>query len=208
MLGLGSSEDQMTPEDKAQEQKFWDDQKARMTEALRDNYKARADVPVGAVKAAGRSVVGADNLVRTGLNKVGGDYKQIETPNILKSDGSFGQEAGGMFEGVLEFIAGDEALKTLSVAEKFGLGMKIAKLAEEHPAVAKLIHMGLNATRTATVGGAQEALHGGSSGDVLTSAGTGALTSVASEGFGALAKLARPGTKELAIYTIQTLPSW
>jgi hypothetical protein len=113
-----------------------------------------------------------------------------------------------MFEGVLEFIAGDEALKTLSVAEKFGLGVKIAKLAEEHPAVAKLIHMGLSATRTGAVSGTQEAVHGGDLGDVATSAGTGALTSFASEGLGALSKLAKPGTKTIAGEALQTSPIW
>jgi hypothetical protein len=208
MLGLGPSEDQMTQEDKAQEQKFWDDQKARMTEALRDNYKARADVPVGAVKAAGRSVVGADNLVRTGLNKVGGHYEQIETPDALKSDGSFGQEAGSAFEGVLEFLSGDAALKTLSMSEKFSLGLKIAKLAEAHPAAAKLITMGLNASRTAAVSGAQEAVHGGDTSDVLTAGATGFASSVGSEGLGQLAKLAKPGSKTIAGEAVQTAPAW
>jgi hypothetical protein len=163
-----------------------------MTTALSDNYKARADVPVG------------------GYDKVLGNSNshEIAIPKALESDGSFGQEAGGMFEGVLEFIGGDEALKTLSVAEKFGLGVKIAKLAEEHPAVAKLIHMGLNATRTGAVSGAQEAVHGGSASDVATSAGTGALTSFASEGLGALSKLAKPGTEEIANESLKTSPLW
>jgi hypothetical protein len=217
-LGLPAAS---TPEDKAKDDAFWNEQKNRMTTALSDNYKARADVPVGAAKAAGRSGVGIANLAIKGYDKVTGGDKptldslitgktghEIEMPKSLESDGSFGQEAGGMFEGVLEFIAGDEALKTLSVAEKFGLGVKIAKLAEEHPAVAKLIHMGLNATRTGVVSGAQEAVHGGDTGDVLTAAGTGALSSTASEGLGALARLAKPGTTEIANETLQTSPTW
>jgi hypothetical protein len=221
MLGLGPSDDQLTTQDKADQQKFWDDQKARMTEALRENYKARADVPVGAVKAAGRSGVGIANLAIKGYDKVTGGDKptltslvtgktghQIDMPKALESDGSFGQEAGGMFEGVLEFLGGDEVLKTLSVAEKFKLGAKIAALAEESPAVGKLINMGLRATRTGAVSGAQEAIHGGDTSDVLSSAGTGFLTSVGSEGLGALAKLAKPGTTEIANETLQTAPKW
>jgi hypothetical protein len=221
MLGIGPSDDQLTAQDKADQQKFWDDQKAQMTQALTENFKDRADVPVGVAKAAGRSGVGIANLGIKAYNKVTGGDKptltslisgktghQIEMPKALESDGSFGQEAGGMFEGVLEFIAGDEALKTLSVAEKFGLGVKIAQLAEEHPAVAKLIHMGLSATRTGAVSGTQEGVHGGDLGDVATSAGTGALTSFASEGLGALSKLAKPGTQEIAGETLQTAPAW
>jgi hypothetical protein len=221
MLGIGPSSDAMTANDKAEEQKFWDEQKVRMTDALRDNFKARSDVPVGAVKAAGRSAVGAANLAIKGYDKVTGGDKptltslitgktghQIEMPKALESDGSFGQEAGGMFEGVLEFIAGDEILKTLSVAEKFRLGAKIATLAEESPALGKLINMGLNATRTGIVSGTQEAVHGGSVDDVLTSAGTGFLTSVGSEGLGALSKLAKPGTKQIAGEAVQTAPAW
>jgi hypothetical protein len=217
-LGLGPA---LTPEDQAKDDAFWKEQTQRMTTALTENFKDRADVPVGVAKAAGRSGVGIANLGIKAYNKVTGGDKptltslisgktghQIEMPKALESDGSFGQEAGGMFEGVLEFIAGDEALKTLSVAEKFGLGVKIAKLAEEHPAVAKLIHMGLSATRTGAVSGAQEAVHGGDLGDVATSAGTGALTSVASEGLGALSKLAKPGTKTIAGEALQTSPLW
>jgi len=147
MLGLGPSEDQMTPEDKAQEQKFWDEQKARMTEALRDNYKARADVPVGAVKAAGRSGVGIANLGIKAYDKVTGADKptltslitgkrghEIEMPKALESDGSEGQELGGMFENVLEFLAGDAALKALTMSQKLSLGLRIAKVAESSPA--------------------------------------------------------------------------
>jgi hypothetical protein len=215
-LGLGPA---TTPEDQAKDDAFWKEQTQRMTTALSDNYKARADVPVGVAKAAGRSAVGAANLGIKAYDKVTGNDKnlsslitgtsghEIAMPKALKSDGSFGQEAGGMFEGV-EFIGGDELLKTLSVAEKFKLGAKIATPAEEHPAVAKLIHMGLNATRTGVVSGAQEAVHGGDLGDVATSAGTGALTSFASEGLGAVAKLAKPGTKQIAGEALQTAPKW
>jgi hypothetical protein len=221
MLGLGPSDDAMNAQDKADEAKFWDDQKQNMKQAIQENYKARSDVPVGAVKAAGRSAVGAVNLGIKAYDKVTGGDKptlsslvtgktghEIQMPKALESDGSFGQEAGGMFEGVLEFISGDAALKSLSVAEKFGLGMKIAKLAEESPAVGKLINMGLNAVRTGVVSGAQESIHGGDTGDVLSSAGTGALTSVASEGLGALAKLAKPGSTKITGETLSTPPIW
>lgn len=221
MLGLGPSEDQMTTEDKAQEEKFWNDQKERMKDALRDNYKARADVPVGAVKAAGRSGVGIANLGIKGYDKITGADKptltslitgkrghEIEMPKALESDGSEGQELGGMFENVLEFLAGDAALKALTMSQKLSLGLRIAKVAESSPAAARLLRLGLNASRTGVVSGTQEAVHGGSTSEVLTSAGTGALTSVGSDVFGDLVKLARPGTKQIAGETLQTLPTW
>ena len=138
----------------------------------------------------------------------GNSGHEIQMPQALQSDGSFGQEAGGLFESTLEFLSGDEALKALSSAEKFKLGAKIATLAEEHPAVAKLIQMGLNATRTGVVSGAQEAVHGGDTGDVLTAAGSGGLTSAASEGLGALAKLAKNGVTKIAGETLSTPPAW
>ena len=98
-------------------------------------------------------------------------------------------------ENLMEFVLGDEALKSLSLAEKLGLATKIAKLAETHPVVAKLIGAGLRATRTGAVSGAQEAAHGGDTGDVLTAAGTGFVSSVGSEGLGELSKLAKPVVK-------------
>ena len=204
-LGLGPAN---TPEEQAKDDAFWKEQTQRMTNALSDNYKARADVPVGAAKAAGRSAVGIANLGVKAYNAVTGNSGEIKTPDALKSDGSFAQEAGSLFEGTLEFISGGEALKALSTAEKFKLGAKIATLAEEHPAVAKLIHMGLNATRTGVVSAAQEAVHGGDTGDVLSAAGTGGLTSVASEALGALVKLAKPGVTKIAGETLQTAPKW
>src|ERR1700743_343640 len=46
ILGLGPADDAMTPEAKAAEDKFWHDQQARLEDALAENFKARADVPV------------------------------------------------------------------------------------------------------------------------------------------------------------------
>jgi hypothetical protein len=206
-LGLPAAS---TPEDQAKDAAFWAEQKTRMEGALKDNFQARADVPIGATKAAGRSVVGATNLAIRGYDKVTGSSKthEIEPPQSLQSDGSFGQTAGAMYENVLEFLSGDAALKALSVSEKFKLGAKLATLAEESPSVAKLIHAGLNSIRTGVVSGAQEAVHGGDTGDVLTAAGTGALSSAASEGLGVLSKLAKPGSTEISNETLQTSPKW
>jgi hypothetical protein len=118
------------------------------------------------------------------------------------------EHVGFISENLMEFIAGDEALKSLSLAQKLGVAVKIAKLSETSPTAAKLISAGLRATRTGAVSGAQEAAHGGSTSDVATAGGTGFLSSVGSEGLGALAKLARPGVKEIANESLKTSPAW
>ena len=119
-----------------------------------------------------------------------------------------GENIGYWGENLVEFFTGDEALKSLSLAKKLGLATKVAKLAESHPAIAKLLSAGLRATRTATVSGAQEAAHGGDTGDVLTAAGTGFLTHAGSEGLGELSKLAKPVIKKIAGESLETAPAW
>jgi hypothetical protein len=119
-----------------------------------------------------------------------------------------GEHVGYIGENLMEFISGDEALKGLSLAEKLGLATKVAKLAEDHPAIAKIIGMGLRATRTGTVSAGQEALHGGDTSDVLTAGGTGFLSSAGSEGLGELSKLAKPIVKKIAGESLETAPKW
>jgi hypothetical protein len=105
---------------------------------------------------------------------------------------------GSGAEGILEFMVGDEALKGLSLAEKLGIGAKIAKLAEDSPFAAKIIRTGLNSLRTAAVGGAQGLLHGQSAGEAAetgaVAGGTGAVLDTAIEGIKSLA----PAVKEIA----------
>ncbi len=109
-------------------------------------------VAVGVAKGAGQTVEGVSKV----LNKVPvvGEYlaptpgvhaaEEIETPHGL-SEG-----VGVGIENILEFVAGDEALKSLSVAEKLGMAERIwAKVGE-------------TALRQAVIGGTQAGLHGGS----------------------------------------------
>jgi hypothetical protein len=118
------------------------------------------------------------------------------------------EHVGFIGENLMEFIAGDEALKSLSLAQKLGVAVKIAKLSESSPTAAKLISAGLRATRTGTVSAGQEAAHGGDTGDVATAGATGFLSSVGSEGLGALSKLAKPGIKKIAGEALETAPKW
>jgi hypothetical protein len=172
----------------------------------------------GAEKGVAGTLSGTSQLAGKALDKVGlrqtengqslGIFGEAPATDAETKPEGIGEHVGYIGENLTEFVLGDEALKSLSLAQKLGLATKIAKLAESHPVVAKLVSAGLRATRTGTVSGAQEAAHGGDTGDVLTAAGTGFVSSAASEGFGALAKLAKPGAKEIAGETLQTVPKW
>jgi hypothetical protein len=143
-----------------------------MEAALRDDYQAKADVPIGIAKAAGRSAIGIDNAVRHGLNKLGGDYEDIEVPDSLRTEG-FGQNVGAGFEDVLEFLAGDEVLKTLSVAQRLKKMLGAAEFLEKYPVLARLAKIGANSVRQGTVGAAQGIAHGETPDEALE---TGAVT--------------------------------
>lgn len=157
--------------------------------ALQDNYQAVADVPIGAAKAAGQTLVGADDLVRSGLNKLGADYKPYEDvlgidKNTLEPTNG-AQKAGGVLENVLEFMSGEGELKALSTGEKLKKLGVVAEFLEKHPSLMKLVGPALRqgtaraaqaaefleehpriaqlsgtALRQGTVGAAQAAVHG------------------------------------------------
>src|ERR1051326_2508083 len=121
------------------------------------------DVAKGFAKGAGQTA----NTISKGISKVAPSIvrpsdvqalEQIETPT------NTAQKIGVAGEGIAEFFLMDEGLKALSVAERLGLAAKVAKLAESHPAVAKLIGLGLNAVRTGSVGTAQGLAHGETAG--------------------------------------------
>lgn len=137
-----------------------------------------------------------------------GIFGELHDPESVTTPVGFGEHVGYIGENILEFFAGDEALKALSLAEKFQLAAKITKLAESNPAIAKLISAGLRATRTGAVSGAQEAAHGGDTGDILTAAGTGFLSHTGSEGLSELSKLAKPVVKKIAGEALETAPKW
>jgi hypothetical protein len=97
----------------------------------------------------------------------------FQQPGYLESSNA-GESAGKVGEGIAEFVMGDEALKGLSIAEKLGIAQKVAKLAEDYPTIAKALHIGMNATRSATASGVQSGLHDPSADSVATGAAFGA----------------------------------
>lgn len=94
------------------------------------------------------------------------------------------QDIGEIGENVMEFVAGDEALKGLTAADKLGVAQKIINFAEKAPKWAsKALDIGLAALRQGTVGGAQTIAKGGTADEAAETGGVVAGTSAA---FGAL----------------------
>src|SRR6266480_841915 len=110
-------------------------------------------------------------------------------PEALETKGT-AETAGKIGENVLEFMAGDAALKNLNLGARFAKLGKIATLLDEHPVLAKAVEIGGNALRQGTVGAGQTLAHGGTAGEALTSAvvvgGTGAIFETAGQGVKAL----------------------
>ncbi len=119
------------------------------------------DVGAGIVKGAGQTV----NTVSSVLNKIPvvGKYlaptEGINAATEIETPTNTAQKVGVGAEGIAEFFLGDEALKSLSIAERLGMASKVAKLAESNPVIARIISGGLNAARTGTTSAAQSALH-------------------------------------------------
>jgi hypothetical protein len=190
-------------------------------------YNAGDHRPIirGAEKAFTQTLSGTSQLAGKTADKLGLRHKNLS--DLITDDGQprgifgeapatdaetkpegLGENIGYWGENLVEFFTGDEALKSLSLAQKLGLATRVAKLAESHPAIAKLLSAGLRATRTATVSAGQETSHGGDTSDVLTAGATGFLTHMGSEGLGELSKLAKPVIKKIAGESLETAPAW
>jgi hypothetical protein len=173
---------------------------------IRGAEKAFTQTLSGTSQLAGKA---ADKLgVRAPSNKGTGIFGEAPSSAAETQPEGVGEHVGYIGENIMEFFAGDSALKALSLAEKFQLAAKLTKLAESNPAIAKIIGAGLRASRTAAVSGAQEAAHGSTTSDVLAAGATGFLTHTGSEGLGELSKLAKPVIKKIAGEGLETAPKW
>lgn len=143
-----------------------------------DQAGAVAQPFIGFAKAAGETLRPVDHVIA----KIAGD----KTPDMDLSSRNTGQTLGKVGENILEFMTGDEALKSLGVAERLGLMQKVAKIAEESPYIGKAIEIGLNSIRNGVTGGVQDFAHGASATDALK---TGATTAVFSAPFNALGEV-------------------
>src|ERR1700677_2860159 len=89
------------------------------------------------------------------------------------------QSAGEMYENILEFMMGDEALKGLSLGDKLTKIGPVMKMAEKFPNVAKALS---GAARVGTVSAGQAAVKGGSPSDIAEQGLVGAATGGLIEG--------------------------
>lgn len=88
------------------------------------------------------------------------------------------QNIGRTGEGIAEFFLGDEGLKGMALSERLGLAQRVAALAEKSPTIARVIDLGINAARSATVGGVTGGIHDGEQGAVEGALTAGVLSGV------------------------------
>jgi hypothetical protein len=97
------------------------------------------------------------------------------------------QHVGVGAESIAEFLLGDEALKGLSMADKYAQVAKTMKMAEQSPRMMKALKIGADAARMGTVQGIQTGVKtGGDVGAVAESGLVGAGTAGVLGGAGAL----------------------
>ncbi len=140
----------------------------------------------GAEKGLTETLSGTSQLAQKGIEKLTGQQSSGkgvlgEAPaSAVETEANGGAEfTGKAIENVMEFMAGDEALKGLSVGDKLKKMGTVAKFIEDHPFMAKLIG---SSARNAAVAGAQTAAHGQ---DFSSGAITGALAGPVGETVGA-----------------------
>jgi hypothetical protein len=146
-------------------------------------------------------VVGA-----TGLDRLPGwQQSQQQTSQIASRPlDTPAAKAGAAIENIIEFAAGDEALKGASMLTKINELKPFAEALKKSPVLTRI--MG-NAVRNAAVSGGQTAAHGGDVKDVAESAATGGVLSGVLEGGGELAGRAYRGAKNaISTYAMEHLP--
>lgn len=153
------------------------------------------NLAVGFAKGAGDTL---ENTVGKGLPGKGPQKSDLEAHGIAQSAGKIG-------ENIMEFVAGDEALKGLGLADKLGVAQKIAKFAESHPVAAKLIEAGMNSLRGGTLSAGQQAVKGGSTAQVAGAGAAGLLYGAAGEALSAAAGEALATSKGVSARVIKTL---
>lgn len=152
--------------------------------------KQVADFVPGLVKGAGQTVHTVSNLINK-IPYVGETLAPkagVEALNTMTTPKTTGEKIGVGAEGLGEFLLGDEALKGLSLAEKAGILAKVAKVAETHPTVAKMIEHGLTAVRGGVATSGEELAKGASPKEAAiagaSATGLGALAGAATEAVG------------------------
>jgi len=182
--------------------------------------KVGMDLLKGVGEGVADTVHGTGELIRRGLNAVGnlnpnGNPNQGDTLippsgqqslNDLATPTNTAQKVGKTAEDVGEFVAGDEALKTLSLGKR---ALEAANLAEKYekasPFVKAAIEHTMNAVRQGTVAGTQQTAKTGDVGAGLAAGGAAAASNVV---VGPALDLAGEGLKYVrAVKAFKDLPA-
>jgi hypothetical protein len=148
----------------------------------------------GVLSGIGGGVIGTAAGAAGLLNKALPSSMQIpKIPEQYYKQSTTSEQIGGGLETIGEFLVGDEALKGLSLADRFGLSQKVAQLAQQSPRLAKAIEFGMNAVRSGTVTGTQGAVGAAAAGQPIAPAAAegfagGTLGSLGGEAFGGVTK--------------------
>jgi len=124
----------------------------------------------------------AMNVVgKSGLNRLPGWQRSAaQTHDIASAPlDTPGKMAGAAIENIIEFAAGDEALKGLSTAAKFAELSKVEQALKKSPVLTRMLG---NAVRAQAVGTTQAAAHGASGGEAVATGSLAALGGAALEG--------------------------
>jgi hypothetical protein len=140
----------------------------------------------GAIKGAISTVSGFDEAARKHLpafmtNQWFGfgkpadleHVKHMATPEGTAQNIGFGAESLG------EFLLGDEALKGLSLSERFAKASQAARVIESSPMLTRVFNAGVRALRGAAIGGTQAGLKTGDTNDAATAAIAGGFGNAA-----------------------------
>lgn len=131
--------------------------------------------------ATAMRALSATPFIGAGLKATPGwNQSQQQTQQIADApNDTAGKTAGYAIENIIEFAAGDELLKGLSVGQKLTKLAPLVKYLEKFPKLAEALHAGI---QQGTVSTAQALAHGASAGDALKEGAIGGVTGGAVEG--------------------------
>ena len=120
-------------------------------------------------------------------DKIGLPTSFTEPDYLQSANGA--ETAGKVGESLAEYALGDSALKSLVISERLGIASKLAQVAKSSPYIARILELGMNATRGGVVTVPQQIAHGATPTEALKTGAeavaTGALTGAVAEGVGA-----------------------
>lgn len=146
----------------------------------------RAGIGKGVLQGLGQTVGTVSGLLNKipGIGETLAPKQGVDALESMSTPKTTPEKVGVGAEGLLEFMAGDEALKGLTLAKRLGMATKLAEMAESHPFLSKLIQAGLSSLRYGTTSAGQTLLHGGTPTEALESGAATAATSGVLGGIG------------------------